>query len=350
MGDKWAPPKEIRDLDVQSASNLIALIRDIRQKPITLALGSGVSSAVGLPIWTRLLQKICESFFMHWEWDIKSKKSSLNRPPRNLSICSAVDEYLQCCDSSKIIAKEIAQKDPLLVAQQIKNCIRESDWRYLCIKVLNDNDEFQISFKSKLINNLADICQLNCNIKSVINYNFDAVFEKYLHHKGISYRVIWEEKYKNNSRAIPVYHPHGCLPIDGGPSTRFILTESDYHRESTSPYSWANLIQSQLFSTSTCIFFGTSMVDPNIRRLLRISEKVTSSFHYVFLPCRIKPNRSETMLNALFDNDLYKLKVKTIRYPKTYSKKNPYSRLTTLVGYINATIRNDNTDKYAMKI
>ena len=338
MARMWSPPESIKDLDNQSASNLIALIRDVRQKPVTLALGSGVSASVGFPIWSEFLRKICETFFMHWEMEVASKATTVNRPPSNLSILGAADEYLGCSEKYEIIAKEIAKKDPLLVAQQIRNCIREADWRYLCIKVLNDNDALEVRFTSRLMNGLTNFCLLNPNVKSILNYNFDTLFGKYLNHKGIKCRIIWEEKSKNFSNAIPVYHPHGCLPINGGPSTNFILTERDYHHESASPYSWANLIQSQLFSTSLCIFFGTSMVDPNVRRLLRMSVKVTSFFHYVLLPRSKKLNQSEMMINALFDNDLYKLGVKTIRYPKSYSKKNAYSRLSTLVEYIDAQI------------
>ncbi len=338
MAKKWLPPEKIRDLSDRSASNLISLIRDVQNSPVTLVLGSGVSASAGLPTWPEFLKGICESFFMHWEWEIESNERTPLLPPKGLSIIGAVNEYLSCSPEIKNIAGELASKDPLLVAQQIKNCIREADWRYLCIKVLNNDDQYMINLRSKLLRNLVNFCSINKNIKSVINYNYDNLFEIYLNSKGINHAVIWESRSKKHNNAISIYHPHGCLPIKGGPSSKIVLAESDYHEESVAQYSWANLIQSQLFSTSMCVFLGTSMTDPNIRRILRVSSTVSSFHHYVFLPSSRKPRQSEIMLNALFDNDLYKLGVKTIRYPKNYSKNNRYSRLTTLIEFINLSL------------
>jgi len=332
VSKKWSPPPELKNLDQRSASNMVALKKEIQENKVTLALGSGVSASAGLPAWPEFLRILCESFFWHWESRIETGSRTASLVPKNLSICGAVDEYLNCSGPIKEIADLLATKDPLLVAQQIKNCIRPADWRYLCIKALNSNDDYETNTKSKIIGNLVKLCIKNKNLKTVINYNYDNLFEIYLNRKKVKHTVIWEPRNRRYPTRIAIYHPHGCLPIKGGPSSDFVLAESDYYEEATKQYSWANLIQSQLFGTSLCVFVGLSMTDPNIRRLLRASLKVSTFTHYAFLPTSHHPKQAEIMLNAIFDNDLYKLGVKVIRYPKTYYKKNPYSRLTSLIG------------------
>lgn len=336
MGKQWIPPKDIGDLDNRSAGNLVSLTTKMKNSPVSLVLGAGVSAAAGLPAWSEFLNRICQSFFMHWELQIKSGKRTPLLPPKNMSIAGSVDEYMSCSPAFENTASRLASRDPILVAQQVRGCIREQDWRYLCIKVLNQNDGYEINKRCRLLRALAKLCSVNGKVKAVVNYNYDNLFETYLKDRHVKHSTIWEHPTRSHKSSIPVYHPHGCLPIKGGPSSAtFVLTESDYHSYSVEPYSWANLIQSQVFSTSICVFLGTSMIDPNIRRLLRVSSTITSEFHYAFLPRSRKQSQTEIMLNALFDRDLHKLGVKTIRYPKTSSRDNPYSRLASLVEFMN---------------
>ena len=338
MKIKNFPPNKIRDLDKRSSSNFVSLLRDSEKLPVVLVFGSGVSSSAGLPIWNELLRRICACFFYHWEFAIKHEKGDPSVPPKNLSI--AFFEQFFISKEAKLISKEFIKRDPLLVAQQVKNCIRETDWRYLLNKVLYNKDlgDETISH-SILLEKISDYCSESQFVKAIINYNYDNNYEQYFKDKEINYNVIWKNRKIVSHRKIAVYHPHGYLPLEGGPVTKIILAENDYQQEATEPYSWANLIQTHFFSNSLCIFIGVSMTDPNLRRLLRVSSNMNSIWHYAFLPK--SDGGLEIKYESLFDVDLQNLRVKTIRFPKTKGK-NRYSRLPELIDFLRINLTDKN--------
>jgi hypothetical protein len=333
--EKTFPPRKIADLNRQSASNFLSLLKDSRYFPMTFIIGAGVSASAGLPLWNTLLQRICATFFGQWGLDIAERTRSVNSPPESLSIYNLEDDLFDILISDEFIkaAEKFAEEDALLVAQQIKNCIRDVDWRYLLRKIVYNYDSagnYNIR-KSKLIQDLAEFCANSQNLQAVISYNWDNIFEREAKELGVKISPIWEGKQRHNVDSLPIYYPHGYLPLDGGPVTKIILAESDYQQEATEIYSWANLVQIQAFSSSVCVFWGTSMIDPNLRRLLRISIENASTFHYAFLPNKCHNEQTETMLEALFERDLLRLGVKIIRFPVDNLSEDPYSRLPELI-------------------
>ncbi len=325
------PPNKVADLDRKNAGNFMELLRTIKTSPITLILGAGVSTSAGLPSWNTLLNKICASFFYHWEYLVKLEKESINTPPKEISIAFYSDESWS--KESFDISNMFTEQDALLAAQQIKNCIRDSDWRYLLRKNLYNYDlcgEYHIS-ESDLICSLAKLCVGLNHLQSIISYNWDNLVELELKSEKINVSAIWESGQKWHQKSLPIYYPHGYLPLDGDPKSKIVLAESDYHQEATEFYSWANIIQTQAFSNSVCIFIGCSMIDPNIRRLLEISTKIASVSNYAFLPSLTKKEKFEKMFEVLFDYDLYRLGVKVIRFPIDKKSDNPYSRLPELI-------------------
>jgi hypothetical protein len=311
------PPKKIADLDRRSASNFLALLRDSTASPITLIVGAGVSASSGLPTWSTLLRRICATFFCHWEFDITRGKRNVNLPPRELSIVFYEEEFWS----------EEA------VAQQIKNCIRDVDWRYLLRKIAYNYDVMgKHGIKnSRLVQSLAHLCTDLPNFNGIISYNWDNVLELELKALGAKVTPLWQDKQVYPKGSLPIYYPHGYLPLEGGPVSDIILAESDYQIEATEPYFWGNLIQTKTFGTSTCIFIGTSITDPNLRRLLHISANISPFSKYAFLPCKHQNKPTEMMLETLFDRDLARLGVKTIRYPVDESLDDSHTRLSDLI-------------------
>jgi len=340
--NKKFPPAKLKDLDVQSASHFMSLLKDIDKNPITLVLGAGISSSVGLPDWRKLLEKACSSFFTHWEFANEFGRLPKNRPPTDLSIAFAEEIFWH--DSAVELAKKLTENDVILVAQQIKNCIRDRDWMYLLRHALYDDINYT-STTSNLIESLTEICVENQNkVKAIINYNYDDLFEQSLKAKGLPYKSMWYgKKIAKDRNHLIVYHPHGISSIGGGEISNIIITESDYQQETKEPYSWANLVQLQLFSSSTCIFVGTSMTDPNIRRLLRISSSIFPNRHYTFLSTKEVEDDESKMFDSLFDYDLIKLGVKTIRYKiQEGSGFPPHSKLPELIRRLNLSLRDKN--------
>lgn len=160
------PPQRIADLSPLSASHFMSLLKDIKEAPITLILGAGVSASAGLPLWNRLLEDICMTFFFHWKLSLASGKETNDRPPRDLSI--AVVHNSITSGTFKILnevfmnisgkfgikkiyepiwddefeesVRKFREHDSLLVAQQIKNCVNEANWRYMVRKIVYNYD------------------------------------------------------------------------------------------------------------------------------------------------------------------------------------------------------------------
>ena len=75
---------------------------------------------------------------------------------------------------------------------------------------------------------------------------------------------------------------------------------------------------------------GTSLTDPNLRRLLRSAFSVGRRFHYALLPANLDSPKGN-MLNALFDADLHGLGVESIRYPREATAEPPHASLTRTI-------------------
>lgn len=336
------PPKKIDYLDKQSAKNILLLAHQTKKTSVTILLGAGVSASVGLPDWTILLKRICSIFFSHWELSINDNKNNVSEtnPPKDLSILTT-KSFFQTKNSKKY-GSEFATSDPLLAAQKIKNCISKKDWNYLLNKVLYPNDN--ISLKSKLLKEITELIELliDQNIETnIINYNYDSVLENYLSDNKIDYNVIFKRHDIKNNRVksgVNIYHPHGYIKFKGGPKSKIILTEEEYHNELTEPYTWSNIIQITKFSSSTCVFIGCSMVDPNIRKLLRACSGIFSGRHFSFLSSDSSIGKKGVLYESLFNRDLTKLNIMPIRYPLMDEPKLKYSRLPKLINYLKEII------------
>jgi hypothetical protein len=326
------PPSALADLSSSSASNYLKLVRVLKNENCVLGLGAGVSVSAGIPEWGALLNRIASAFFEHWP-DAKAS------PPRNLSIGLAHQQY----HSPDAIAagKTLACGDPLLVAQQIKNCLRDVDWVWLVRRALYDKpDGGPHSGKpSPLIEALCRLCACDESLVSeVITYNYDDLLERCLSQHGICNSPVAFGSIKSTTKGIHVYHPHGFLPLGGGPeNNRFVLADSDYHEHIAAPHSWSNLIQLHAFARYTAVFVGASLRDPALRRTLRLARITHERPHFAFLPCT-EPGTTETeKFDALFDLDIRGLGVHSIRYKPI----NNHYILTELVDNLIASVRSE---------
>ena len=338
---KGFPPNTLQDLSNRSASNFMGLLRACKVNSLVLALGAGVSASAGLPAWGKLLRRICSAFFYHWEFLSETERVTFDRPPRNLSLVFA-HEYMWS-DESIETANLFAIGDSLLVAQQIKNCIRDLDWRWLLRRALYD-DEYEnrhTGEPSSLIEILSKACfSPLLRIEAVINYNYDDLFERCLKSMGVCYKPIFSEPHIPKSGTLPVYHPHGFLPLNGGPAnTQFVLTETDYHQHVSEPHSWSNLVQLQSFTTSSCVFVGTSMKDPSMRRMLCLAQTSHRMSHFAFLPVGIPKTQRNEMFDALFDRDALRLGVRVIRYDPMEEGQETHGRLVELLELLLTSMR-----------
>ena len=327
------PPDKLKFLTLESASNFLSLQEKVLSDKISIFLGSGVSKSAGLPDWEGLLRNICDSFFHHWFFEIENNKSTPSDPPNNLSIAftGGISDFNY---KQSALINRFLTNDLLILTQQIKNCIRPIDWEYLLRKSLYFDEEFL--YKSNLLISLTELVTiLKDNLSIVINYNFDNAFEENLTEKDIKFNISSNSNDLIDTAKLTVLHPHGFIPFSGGrKSDQIIISEVDYQDLSNKPLSKENNIQlSSLFST-TCIFVGLSMSDPNLRKLLRIGSSYSKKMHFVFINDNPEEEIFNTMNQALFDKDLEQMRVKVIRYPLIDKDQDSFKFLPLLLEYL----------------
>lgn len=234
------------------------------KQKLVLVLGSGVSKDFGLPDWSTLLQKLMLTTIE------KEREVSILLSKIFTSIFSP----------SPLIAGRYLQKFYLDKEMSFEEEVR---------KILYEN--INIEKPSELMNEIINFCHSptkNHKLNSIITYNFDDVLEQILCKKGAQniYKSIYGIEIDSENK-LPIYHVHGFLQQFGELNEQNQITfgESIYHKQYTDMYSWNNIVQISKFRELNCLFIGSSLTDPNIRRLLDIARKQNKEkkdYHYTF--------------------------------------------------------------------
>jgi hypothetical protein len=254
--------KLISDLKLElSRDHLHILTNDYQNGNLTLFCGAGVSKDVGLPLWKELIQLLLQE-------KEKDKKPSL--------INSAINSY------NEIIWANC-------ISHLSKDNFIEKVRKSLYFKTERNE-------KSPFIDTIINLCKENSKgeypIKSIVTFNFDDLIEQNLGIHHIPYKSVFglsKNENETGDNRILIYHPHGFLPERGKlneEKNHIIFGETGYHEQYINMYNWNNLVQLNLLQNSTCLFIGTSLTDPNIRRLLDISYQVKTQLgktgkHYI---------------------------------------------------------------------
>lgn len=237
-----------------------------RENNCTLFLGAGVSQDAGGPSWNSLLSK-----------SVKKMCSPLTKQD--------FKRIYNSCSMSPIIMGRY------ITGNKITKGVLT---RYLHDYVLYKGVDIS---QSQLISSICDIVSTK-NIESIITYNYDDLIETALRQKGIEVASIYS-KSRFLKGEIPVYHVHGLIPQDATDiQSTPILSEEDYHIIYRESYHWSNVEQLHALDRNTCFFIGLSMSDPNLRRLLDISNKDSDKEvrHFAFL-------KREKLYNSDFQHE-----------------------------------------------
>lgn len=378
------PNELVAFLDRKSCNNLYSLIKTVNSSECSLVLGAGVSASVGLPIWNKLLKRICYTFFNHWVFEVCNKKNgcTYDSPPKNISVAftqsydlyelekqivTIVDnidiskvavysdgirckkkeseKFFESINKQERIIKtlqddfmtKIMEKDATLIAQMIKNRIKKADWGYLVRKSLYSSYE-DMPFKlenSFLYDSIISFIS-NAKISKIINYNYDDTLYHSLKKSGLLFKNIYQGTSTIGKSSI--FYPHGYIPMKGGVNTEIVLTEQDYQNQGMQMNLWSNNIQISTYCSTSSIFVGLSLSDANLRRILNMCRDSSHSLHYAFL-ARSGDDPTSRMIDSLFDADLYRLGIKVIRYPLSTNNKNPHELLPKLIDFISNNIK-----------
>lgn len=263
-----------------------------KEENLVLVLGAGVSMSFGLPDWNTLLQ--------------------------NLMIDTIGETRKVSTVLSKIFT-DIFKPSPLIAGRYIQEKYNnnKNSFEEAVRSVIYKN--LEIDKQSKTIDEIINFCIASGkspNLNSIITYNYDDILERRL--KKVSFDVPFMPIYgigMNPNGHLPIYHVHGFLPFEGDLSDNNQITfgESIYHKQYLDIYSWNNIVQINKFRDYNCIFIGSSLTDPNIRRLLEISKRQRGEkeeSHFIFKK-RQDPEKIKNQLSILLDEneDLLKLKI-----------------------------------------
>lgn len=234
----------------------------LKKERISLFLGAGVSKNAGIVEWTKLLEKLRE------------KRNVPNFP----------NDY-----------------NDLMKGRYIVNTYKKVPTEYDCECIFDEetfnNDMKEILYEniqeSNLIKAIANIAR-KANCESIITYNYDDLIEKEL---GEKCQSITQKTRCIDKNVLPVYHVHGFISKDRE-SSPIVLGEKEYHKIYQEPYNWGNIEQLHALNRNVCFFIGLSMNDPNLRRLIDVSNEDGGgkSVHYAFLREKDKNREMTEML------------------------------------------------------
>lgn len=250
-----------------SPENAIKHLKDAyRNEKLCLVLGAGISSDYGIPAWNDLLQRLL--------------MEDIEEEPTNSILLS------------KLFSK-IFNPSPLIAGRYLEARFSESKIANKFEKEVKSSlyISFKENFQSKIVEEIIRFCIApgnSPNLDSIITYNYDDIIEQSLKDKNldIPYESIYGQAIDPEDKNLKIFHVHGYLPRNGKISNdnRITLGEFVYHEQYNNVYSWNNIVQINKFRDRTCLFIGTSLTDPNIRRLLDIanSQKKNKRYHYIF--------------------------------------------------------------------
>jgi hypothetical protein len=216
---------------------------------LTLFCGAGISYDAGIPTWNTLLKSLLKAVYDGNEEipDIDTRLANLFQKRINVS--------------------------PLILAQYLKTLL-DKKFKDTIRDVLYKD----CHGRSKTIDSIAELSRQKRNrrpLNAIITFNFDDLIEEKLLSEKIPHKSIFSEGERFRDTEIPIYHPHGFLPRAKNLTSKheIVFSEDAYHSQFIDAFSWGNLVQLNHLNNNTCLFFGISLTDPNMRRLLDVSMR-----------------------------------------------------------------------------
>jgi hypothetical protein len=237
-----------------------------KNEKLVFVIGAGLSISFGLPSWNTLLQKLMVT-------TIENEQSASNALSKL---------FTEIFAPSPLIAGRYLQKFYETNHHSFEEAVRNVLYA-----------EFDINKASELMNEIIKFCVAagkSPNLDSVITYNFDDIIEQHLESLSsieIPYKSIFGVGMNPEPGELPIYHVHGFLPKSGklNDDNQITFGENIYHKQYSDIYSWNNIVQINKFRDFNCLFIGTSLTDPNIRRLLdiaKLQKGKSKEFHFIF--------------------------------------------------------------------
>lgn len=225
----------------RALNDLAAAVRDDQ---VVLFLGAGVSFSAGIPGWGDLVDRVMTRVF---------DRSPVPLPANSHRVARLMRTHSKASD---LILAQHARRE---LGRDFQGILRHELYR-------------TATGRSRLLSALGELV-VRDRAKAAVTYNFDDFLESELRRRGLDTRIVDREG-QPDVPGFPVFHVHGLLRRNGFVrQDGLVFAESEFHDESLDPYRWSALIQVANLVRSTCLFVGSSIQDPNMRRLLRVVKK-----------------------------------------------------------------------------
>jgi TIR domain/SIR2-like domain len=250
---------------------------------LTLFCGAGISIDAGIPTWSNLLKSLLNYIF------------SFDNDVKVIDIDSKIANILQ---------KQI-NVSPLIVAQYLKNLLGKNFLDKVREVLYKDcrNDSTVIA----IIASLSKPKREGKPLKAIITFNFDNLLEEKFKSENILFKTLHKDGDRHTKEEIPIYHPHGFLPREGKLTNEneIVFSEDAYHTQFINQFSWNNLVQLNHLNSTTCLFIGISLTDPNMRRLVDVSARVIGSEEKKHFIVKKRYSNSDMFDNPQFTQEEY---------------------------------------------
>jgi hypothetical protein len=289
---KQAIPKGAED-------SLVVLKQAYKTGRLTLYLGAGVSMASGLPSWSALLATLYYTA-VNADWEVKWKPF-----PNYLY---AIGEWWlkQSGEAPEVIAGKVHSY------LNSESSFHQNLWDRLYLPWINQPPSAaDLRKNNSLLRSVAELCEstnATNGLHAVVTTNYDSLLEQSLSDRAMKLRFkpVWRRDTELNRKAERgIFHVHGYIPYKGTGSKKddILLTESQYHKAASDPYSWSNLTLIQCFSSSIGLMVGMSMTDRNLRRLLyALSQTQLRQNVYLVLKETEKPKMTRCDIKLINEN------------------------------------------------
>ena len=226
---------------------------------LTLVLGAGVSVSSGLPTWRELLNDLLASYVQ------RTYAGTLDAAARRKVRETLGSEFQNV---SPIQAAEFIQSR--MSSSEFVDMVKASLYRHAAVGGKPD----------QLLDAIVALCD---GLHGIVSFNFDDILEDALSRNGIEFTAVTEGRDLGGIRGLPIYHPHGYLPRAGQGSSTLVFAESQYHTQYAESFNWTNIVVQRLLLESTCLFVGTSLSDPNLRRMIDLAHRQNTSHHHYYV-------------------------------------------------------------------
>jgi hypothetical protein len=153
-------------------------------------------------------------------------------------------------------------------------------------------------------------------VRAIITANFDDLLEQRLRRR-VNVTSVYDET-QLAAQGLRVVHVHGYLPDAGKiPRQEIVFAEDEYNALTYTMFHWAQVELVSLMQTSTLLFIGFSMTDPNVRRLLDATRPRDRSIRHFAM-------KKDYVMNGSYKDTISDIRRRARQIDQSLSKKDPH--------------------------